>query len=239
MNSINLIPAAIRHARRTRTRLHGWGAGLVLWCGILALAGLLMVREGDRGSSLAARERVQRLTDSVDAAVKELAAADAELARLERLAETQSLVTDHPDWSRLTVLIAMVRGPSVAVEMCEVARMHARPQAVAKPARPASAPGAAPPPLTPAQRAEQAQLPPGEAYIVRINGLAQSVREAQAFVVRLEEQGVFDSVSLIETRPQQTRGIDTTWFRVECRLADQKSSPATPKAPDASKEAAQ
>ncbi|MGQ0628788.1 MAG: hypothetical protein ACT4PL_11895 [Phycisphaerales bacterium] len=217
MKPINLIPAERRRLRALRKRLAAWSGGLLLWCGLVAAAGAIILASADSRARDDAERRRTAAADALKLTESELATLRAAIDRAERAAEASDLVEDHPDWSTLLALINQRRGGEIALESLEVQRLVARPgtQPVIKADRPAT-------------RAKGEDPPPGEVYAIHLTGLALTVGEAQRFVVRLEESGVFDTVALHDTAPRALTGAEVTSFRVECRIADRARPAATP-----------
>ena len=219
MKAINFVPLARRRARAVRKRLRGWGAGVCFWCGLLAVVGVLLFEGSLSAEAAREKERLDMMTRRLAEHDKELATTRVEVSRLQQRTDASALVTDHPDWSALLVMLAQERGKTVVLESVEVNRLFARPAAL-----PVTL---GPKPDKPARNSKESERPPGEAYLVRIMAVGESVRAAQGFVVRLEEQGLFDKVALIETRPSPAHG-GATWFRVDCDVADVKRAPQPP-----------
>lgn len=203
---VNLLPAPRRIARRRRARVRAWS-----WIGA---AYLLAVAGASAAFVLTTHEGGPRVAD-VDEAVARVAARRIEVAALEkeltaatRNWEAARAVGHHPDWSVLLGLLARAREGEVVLERCELR---------------ADVPSA------------RAQPQPGRRqYTLSVDGIARSQRAVPAYVLGLERLGVFESVTIIETRsrPPDTGtsapadpavAEDLVAFRVQATLADRAS----------------
>ena len=205
----NLLPGSVGRRMAAARAARAWGKGLLalsVACGVgvAGAAGLSSPNFDDlRSQSL----RLNAAADA-DFALADRFRKDAVAAGL-RL-DLQHAVSGHPDWSRLLALIARVRGEEALVESVEVKRRESEPPAAAK----AGAKGNA-----------AAQARPRNTFTVRLTGLAADTAGATGLVLRLEQAGVFDRVSLLETQPREVGGLARTAFSIECEIADAAASP--------------
>ena len=198
MIGINFIPVARLRVRKVRRRAAWWSVGSGVWA--IGLVGIAMLLAGAvptlRSDEVARRTEAARAAQ--ERATKDIARESRQVATLQRGLDISTLVQDHPDWSLLLTRVSELRGPAVVLQSLEVDRVSVRPEFEP---RPASATAGGPAPAAPSATAARpkAEKPIGESYVVKVAGLAQSAGEAQKFVLRLDQSGMFDSVTLLET----------------------------------------
>lgn len=202
MIQFNLMPPARIHRVLRRRRA-------CLWTGTFALAMF-----GAVGAVVASATQVRsaqwaqldadiaRAQARAEAARTE--ARDSELAytQAQRRIEAARAVGEHPDWSLLLRLLAVLRGDSVVIESITIA-----PADVPDRAR---APGGTPSP---------ARTPGQGAYSIRMSGVAPSAWAVTQFALRLEESRVFVRVQQGDIQPRAVRGSDVRWFRIDAVIA--------------------
>ncbi len=209
MTAPNLLPPSV--ARRTRST----GAARA-WTGALAALTVLsgFAVAGALGlappSFVDLRSQSLRLNAAADAdyALAERFRKDA-VAAAQRL-ELRRAVSGHPDWSRLLALLARVRGDEAVIESVEVKRKEIEQAAATKPGTRAPA---------------SADQRPRSVYAVRLAGVAADTAGATALVLRLEQSGAFDRVSLLDTQMREVAGQARTAFSIECEIADAAPAP--------------
>lgn len=204
MNGVNLIPASRRRARRKAVRVRAWGAcisavTLGLCITELVLWSMWSQPGPDHGSMLVhleqqielAREREQR----VRAEVREARAVEAAARE----------VADQPDWGVLLAVLGQKLGTEAVLDSCRLEPV-ARVEPAAKPgAKPAAAP--------------KPQAKP-ERFTLVLGGLARSQDAASQVALGLKGMGLFEGVSLVETRRTPFMGGEAVSFRIECAIAD-------------------
>jgi|GEM_PF-4876017 len=221
MIGINFIPAARLRVRKVRRRAAWWSVGSGVWA--IGLVGFAILVAG--AVPMHRSDEVARRTDAARAAQerteKDIAKESRQVATLQRALDISTLVQDHPDWSLLLTRVGELRGPAVVLQWLEVDRVSVRPEFEPRPA-----PGAPAPAPSPTAAKPKAERPIGESFVVKVAGLAQSAGEAQKFVLRLDQSGMFDSVTLLETGSAQATGFTAMFFRVQCKLSDRPKPPA-------------
>jgi len=224
MIGINFIPAARLRVRKVRRRAAWWSVGSGVWA--IGLVGFAILVAG--AVPMHRSDEVARRTDAARAAQerteKDIAKESRQVATLQRALDISTLVQDHPDWSLLLSRVGELRGPAVVLQWLEVDRVSVRPEFEPRPAP--AAPGAPAPAPSPTAAKPKPERPIGELFVVKVAGLAQSAGEAQKFVLRLDQSGMFDSVTLLETGSAQTTGFTAMFFRVQCKVSDRPKPPA-------------
>ncbi len=193
MISVNLVPAARRHAKRRRRHRNVCAAycgayGLLLAC---AVGGVHLLWSGGGaqvGQELASTDadirRLQRQSDDTRA---ELATAHATIA-------ANRTVAEQPDWSVILVLLGQTKGEHVVLRSVSVG-----------------------PPPVPSGTSPQAAAGKSPADVVlEISGIGQNQLAVQQHVLRLEETGLFAKVSLLETGRETFLNGNAIAFRLQC-----------------------
>lgn len=208
---VNLLPASRREAQRIRRRARAWSVvTLAYLAGIGTLWGVLA--SGPAASSAA--EALANIAVRTDARATEIKGLRAAIFAAQSQTALSQSVQDHPDWSRLLDLLASARGQDVAIErLALVSRAASAPQSKGKP--------------------KAADLPDRGPWTLNIAGIAATQRDATDFVAGLEILGIFERVSLAETRERAEAGagqVALVDFTVNCELSDRPAAP-TDKAP--------
>jgi len=179
MLTANLLPMARRRVSAREDRIVAWTIGIGLLACALGVA-TATIRVSTRSSTAAATAR-------------ELAGVDAELVQLATLVDESKsrahkaeshlaaarAIADHPDWSLLLNLLGTLRGDHI--DLARVALGYRKPDANAN-----------------ANNRPDARQARG--YWIRITGQALDQAAVANFAVRLEGAGLFDKVTLTESR---------------------------------------
>jgi Tfp pilus assembly protein PilN len=212
MMSINLMPASLREARRCRRARRAWGVALTLAAGVVIPFTLAAPRlaGADVSAIVEQLREVGTQADAADQRRQRLAALEADLARRLTIAEA---VAAHPDWSHLLDLLARLRGDDALFDRIDLQRETVTPPAAAQPRTPA-----------------QAQPAPILKHTLKLEGLSRSQPAAAGLVLRLEGTGLFESVRLLQTRPDARGKGDAVAFTIECTLRgrDEQAPASTP-----------
>ncbi|MFN0011775.1 MAG: hypothetical protein ACKVS8_09055 [Phycisphaerales bacterium] len=221
MNAPNLLPASVRVRATAAAAARRWAVATLAWAAALGAgtAGAAVFTQIGTPDLAARAAQLNAVADTDYAQVER---SRKEAAEASKRLELLNAVSDHPDWSRLLALLSNVRGDDTLIESIEVSR---KPVA-AEPKAKAPKPGATAPP------------PPRPVYLIRLAGMAGTPAEATSLVLRLEQAGLFDRVTLVETQPREFVGKAVAAFRVECEVGDGAPSPATPRAPSTARQPA-
>ncbi len=192
MDRINLIPERRQLARQRGGRYRAW---VVSTLGYSALVVAVCVVYRGLGVNAGAAEPTE-----------ELAGLDAELLQIQEqqgelrpglteqrlvLAAGRS-ITDQPDWSSLLVYLAdEVLGDTVVLSGCS---------------------------LAPEQDGLDVQQLREASVVVKLTGYAKTTPEVSQFVLRLEESGLFDRVSLTRTNREPFLNGQAIAFEARCLM---------------------
>ena len=181
MLTANLLPMARRRVSAREDRIVAWTIGIGLLACALGVA-TATIRVSTRSSTAAATAR-------------ELAGVDAELVQLATLVDESKsrahkaeshlaaarAIADHPDWSLLLNLLGTLRGDHI--DLARVALGYRKPDANAN-----------------ANANIRPDARQARGYWIRITGQALDQAAVANFAVRLEGAGLFDKVTLTESR---------------------------------------
>lgn len=198
MIALNLIPAHVREATSNAKRLRVWSK--VLACvGVAASAaiGVALTRDNPARDAWAG---VAELESRIEGRKRELASLRAKSSTLAKQVESAGAVSNHPGWSSALALIAERLGDSLVLDSCVLNR----PREVRAPATPGA----------PAAKQVQVNL----AYSIELGGMATSQGTVHRYLADLQAAGLFDSVTLLETRSRPLGDRTLVGFRISCEI---------------------
>lgn len=205
---VNLIPQAKLVARKRVRRVRAWCVAGSIYAGALGVAWASVHLLGrDEHTALAAE--IEALQEQIDQDNEAALALRPRLdAALATLAANRS-VGSQPDWSLLLSLVADMLGDEVVLSACEL-EDGAPPGPFT-----ADAPGAN-------KEASGASVDHDvlRRYTLRLVGLGKSHGAVLGYVRTLEKTQLFESVKLVETRPEPFGDTSAIGFKIECLLAD-------------------
>ncbi len=197
VRGIDLLPRACREALAARRRARVWVIVCFLYGALVTFSWL-----ASPGPAPALASELARASALAQVRERDLSLLRAEVKELSRAVSHAQAVGDHPDWSRLLALVARARGEKVVL-----ARIAVEP-ASAAPAERAQA------------RTSDANARP--AYELSLAGTGASQAAVSEYVLTLERLGLFESVTLVETRARATAdGVQgVVEFSLRCRLVE-------------------
>ncbi len=190
MDRINLISESRRLARRQRVRFRAWAITVTSYSAVLA-AMCMMYRGLDphADASVLASELADMDTDLAQI-VQEQSGLKPQLMEQQLVLSAARSITDQPDWSLLlTYLAENILGEDVILSGCSL--------------RPES------------DNVDANQLRDTAMKVV-LEGHAKSTAAVSQFVLRLEESGVFDRVSLEKTKREPFLDGQAIAFETHC-----------------------
>lgn len=204
MNASQLLPRYRREAIKRRRARRGWLIAVGVYT-LIAGAGVLVLRSTAMPQRAAAA-RLSELDASAQAARDELAALSSQSLELARRVSAIDQIDGHPDIGVLLRLVAAESRGEAVLETISITPILPTPSAT--PARPATAarPGTKPAPNAPI------------GYDVTLTGLTRSAAAAGAFVLRLEQSGIFSKVTLMHAEQAVDRGPSLNRFTLKGRL---------------------
>jgi Tfp pilus assembly protein PilN len=192
MDRINLIPERRRLARRRRGRCRVWAAS-ALGYSVLVVAVCFMYRGlGAHADTKALAEELAGLDAELIQIQAEQSAIKPELSEQKLILAAGRSITDQPDWSRLLAYLAdEALGDTIVLSGCS---------------------------LSPAQGQGQAHGLQESPLVVTLKGYAKTTPEVSQFMLRLEESGLFDRVSLKRTNREPYMDGQAIAFEASCLM---------------------
>jgi hypothetical protein len=197
---IDLIPARIRAARLTAARVRMWTLVCGGYLGFLVCVCAAVAAATDSEPT--------RLADRLNAQVKEnencknqVSARTAQLQAKRRVLDANHAVGDQPDWSILLAMVANLTQDQVVLR-----EFHFTPR---------------PPPSGVPADSKGGDQGGGEdsgRFILKIKAFARTQEQVGAFVLRLEGDGLFEKVELIESKREAFGSGDAVGFSIECGI---------------------
>ncbi len=236
---INLLPSHRWDALRRRQRVRSWTVLVGVYA--LALAGAWGCW-GLRSSLAAGAEAPQTqetCADKISAINTEInklhadrAAISASMAEARRTLDAAMAVGHHPDWSVLLDLLTSMGAPPNPTIVFEHVELQPRQGPVAKDGK-AKAPATAP---------QASEAPDQWGYSVVLEGVAGSQVDVAQFAKVLQTLKLFESVSIVGTRPRDSiapdaPGLHLVSFQINCTLSDAAAAAQTALQPPAPKKA--
>jgi len=211
MIPVNLLPAPHHARRQRRLRLRAWSLGLTAYAVAIAIAAIL--------ANLPAQGHSPRLEAELARLDQAAARADTDRTHLTALVYDHTrrinaarAVGEHPDWSGLLTHLARTGQKLAVLEQLELKRETASVSAKSDPtARPAS------PAAASHQSKDTATI---TTYALLITGHAATPGAVFEYARALENLGVFDEVTVKDTRNATLGQLPTTRFELRAALAD-------------------
>lgn len=235
---LNLLPAWRVVRRRVHRRMSVWAVVLAAYAAGLGVSALVVHGPGDE-ETLRLRAQADAARDEAERTQREHAQTMAALASKSRLLEASRTVGVHPDWSLLLEGLAELRGERVVLSSLDLKAVETQvTDAQNKSTRSSSSRGSSDGSGTsaPGKAASgkdgagktgadlgSKAAAPREAYTLRLTGMGATHSEVMAFVRRLEAQGPFKDVSVLDTRAQKAGAGELTRFEIECRLVAEEA----------------
>lgn len=197
VSGVNLLSPARRERARRRLLTRRWVGGLAIYA--LTLGGLSLTALLSSRVRTSIESEMAALTTELKGSEGQLKTLLTQQADLRKRVNAARAVGHHPDWSVLLRMIAGRRGEAMTFD--EMTLAH-RVETVVSERKTEGKPA-------PTLRREY--------YDLTLAGVTDHVRSVNAFVVALEESGLFDRVRRVEANAPDERG---TYFRVICTMRD-------------------
>ncbi len=201
MNDFNLLPERHSHALARRRRMLNWAVAGGAYIALVT-AGAIGTYAGSGPSRAAAQRERQEIETNIETGKSEIAQLNKQLADARHRLRTSVEVSRHPDWSILLKVLADLRDPSMLLDRVELSKVTAEVPTKPLPGKKKSAPQTT------------------SRFVLKLSGMAPTLESVPAFVLRLENIGLFSTVKLVESRVADLNSRPVAMFRVECSLAD-------------------
>lgn len=195
MRDVNLIPARRRDAKRWRAHIRWCAVGCSAYA-VLATAVAGLAWNAWAGEDPAIRQETAHIDEEIHRNQQELTQASAKLSADQQMLSATRQIAGQPDWSLLLTLLAHKTDDQMVLRSCQF--------------RPAS---------DVAGEAKATDNHAAGGLLIIITGVARSPQGAQQYVLRLEKTGLFDRVTLVETRREPFLNGEAAGFRVDCVLS--------------------
>lgn len=206
MNGVNFIPRERRETAERRTRLRAWAVGAtayaLLGAIVFAASGTAAVVEDPMVA-----EKLAQLPGEIEKSQGALADLQAQLAEAQASLDAARAVAMQPDWSVLLGLLAQSLGEEIVLTSCKLESEQATTDRPAGAQR--IAPGAKAPEPTAPRTASSGR------YTLLLSGLGRTQSSVSQFVLRLEELGLFERVTILKTNREMFGEHESIGFRLE------------------------
>jgi len=215
MNGVNFIPRQRRDASARRARFRAWTIGAsayALVCVVaFAASGAIDVAEDPTVAT-----DLAQLPAQIDASQRALTTLRAQLAEAQARLDAARAVAHQPDWSVLLGLLAQSLGDDIVLTTC---RLEAE-----QPSDRAAAPSSPPGGINRVASGGGTGAPaapvvgPGSHFTLELTGLGRTQASVSRFVLRLEQLGLFERVTIVKTGREMFGERESIGFRLEATL---------------------
>jgi hypothetical protein len=194
MISINLIPRHRRMLKRRRRRLRAWSAGLGAYAAVI-VAALPAARLFHAGDLALLQREADRAGNELSRQKALRGSVEKELCAARLAAQAVAVKHELPDWSLLLAALDRCLESQIMLRSCQLSPGLGPGRGMN------SAPGAAAAPPT-----------------VRLAGVGRSQAAVSQFLLRLEDLGLFERVTLSASSREPQLEADAVSFNVSCVL---------------------
>jgi hypothetical protein len=216
VNGINLIPSRRRATQRRAARVRLWLS--IAPAVTLVLAGSYGYLFATWGSGGNTAEAIADANSKVESGRRQLSSARALLAEAQAKKRALREVSEQPDWGLLLNILSGALSDETVLSGCTLdpaAPLAQEPPKEAAPAKVGQRRAAAAKPAS----ASAGPVRPARYHLV-LSGFARTQEAVPEFVRRLEQMGVFEQTTLIQSVRAPYGGTDAFQFRIECAIAD-------------------
>ena len=215
MNGVNFIPRQRRDASSRRARCRAWTIGAsayALLCVVaFAASGAIDVADDPTVAS-----DLAQLPARIDASQRALTTLRAQLAEAQARLNAARAVAQQPDWSVLLGLLAQSLGDDIVLTACRLEAEHPSDRAAASSPPPGGINRAADGGRSGAPAAPV--VGPGSRFTLELAGLGRTQASVSRFVLRLEQLGLFERVTIVKTGREMFGEHESIGFRLEATL---------------------
>ncbi|HXE55665.1 MAG TPA: pilus assembly protein PilM [Tepidisphaeraceae bacterium] len=146
------------------------------------------------GEDPAVKQQLAHVNQEIQRTEHTLSSTRTRLAATQMVLDADHQIVDRPDWSQLLVLLAREARGQIVLRTCQLHPSPAR------------------------------GTDPSIGFVLSTGGIGRTPQDAQEFAVRLQESGMFDRVTLLDTRREPFFDMPATSFRIECELGTAKAA---------------
>ena len=205
MNDVNLIPyhRRIRQRRKARLWLWFWLAGGYFCLMIIVLSSVYLMWKVNDQSLSRDLDTLTRRIENDRSSVRQLRQ---ERAKVSSIYTTSRAIHHQPDWSKLLILLGDNLDDDIILNNCQVVTLDEEGREVS---------GLKQAELTPASMSALVGEP---RHVLTLSGYGLEQRAVSQFVVRLEQSGLFESVSMTHSLRQDFLNQKAIAFNIQCRI---------------------
>ena len=147
------------------------------------------------GAGQTLASQIDRTERRITQSKQRMAALQPKLAEARTTLAASRAVGEQPDWSLLLGLLSKLLDERTVLTNCRLEPLDDAPRTAEGP------------------------------YRLHISGMGRTQVAVSAYMLRLEESGLFDKVTLVDTQTEPFRQGEAVGFRIECRLGASQTQP--------------
>jgi Tfp pilus assembly protein PilN len=224
---INLLPSHRWDALRQRQRMRSWMFVVAVYGLALAGAWGCWGLRSSLGAEMPQKqgtclEQISAINGQIEKLHADRAAISTSMAEARRTLDAALAVGHHPDWSVLMDLLTAMGAPPNPTIVFEHVELQPRQAPVAKDGKAK--------PVTPSP--QTSEIPDQYGYSLVLEGVAGSQVDVAKFAKVLQTLKLFESVSIVGTRPRDSVAVDAPGlhlvsFQISCTLSDAAAAAQT------------
>jgi Tfp pilus assembly protein PilN len=193
MNGVNLIPLGRREAKANKAHLLKLASALVIY-GALLLGGYFLCIRYVALDSQPLDSEIRTVAAGLNASSCQVLVLTEELDKAQQKLQAAQAVGQQPDWGSVLRAVAQNLGDQIVLDLCRLQKV---------------------PPVS--QSPANDEVLDGS-FLLEVSGWAKAQADVSAYVLRLEQTGLFGKVKLVKTTRQLFLGQQAVAFRLECIL---------------------
>ena len=213
MNGVNFIPRQRRESSRRRARLAAWAIAASAYA-LLCVVAFAASGTMDPVEDPTTATKLAQLPGEIDASQRALTSLHAQLDEAQARLDAARAVARQPDWSVLLGMLAQSVGDDVVLTTCKLQADRPADRTDATPrvgsTRSPGAAGASP--------TAAATVAPGSRFTLELGGLGRTQASVSQFVLRLEQLGLFERVTIVKTGREMFGEHESIGFRLEATI---------------------
>ena len=193
MSGVNLIPLGRREAKARKAHLLKLVTGLAIYVGALLAGYFVCLRYVALDSMLLGSES-KMVAAGLNITSCQVQVLAEELDQAQRKLQMAQSVGQQPDWGSVLKVVAQNLGDQIVLDGC---RLRKPPPVGESPANTDSSDGS---------------------FLLELSGCAKAQADVSAYLLRLEQTGLFGKVKLVKTARELFLGQQAVVFQLECTL---------------------
>ncbi|GAB4190023.1 MAG: hypothetical protein Kow00105_04390 [Phycisphaeraceae bacterium] len=195
----NFIPKSRQYARSRRVHIRFWIVTLLVYALFMVVSGVIYHGTAMHSDLAKLKGELAEYNQQATQLMQEAESLRPKVIEQKRILEASRSISDQPDWSMLlTYLADGLLDDQVILKTCSLAHTQAAAAASTQPGRGSSA------------GHESADL------VMILTGYAKTAPDVSGFILRLEQFGLFDKVTLVKTNREPYLNDQAISFEVHC-----------------------